>query len=155
MMWSLIAIVITIIPIVLGIHLVFTMYVARQAKQRGYSYWNWVLAGFMSNSIVFLVILSLLPDRSLDHRRKEKKELLNAKLRQRKAQSKTETVGFIGVIRNTSIGDMATIDPEKIGLDQSLGDQETRKPLRDPSLGDAATQVNPFDRSLGNHETKM
>ncbi len=155
MMWSLMAIVFTIIPIFLGIHLAFVMYVARQAKQRGYSYWNWVLAGFMSNSIVFLVLLALLPDQSLDSRRKEKKDLLNAKLGQRKSQSNSDTVKFTGAMRNTSVGDMATIDPEKIGLEQSISDQATRLPIRDRSIGDAATQNNPFGRSLGDQETNL
>ncbi len=154
-MWNLMAIVFTIIPIFLGIRIFFAMYVARQAKQRGYSYWNWVLAGFISNSIVFLIMLALLPDQSLVSRRKEKKELLNAKLKQRKAQAEIDTVGFTGVMRNTSVGDMATMDPEKIGLQQSIGDQATRQPLHDRSLRDAATQVNPFDRSLGDQETSL
>ncbi len=149
------AVVFTIIPIFVGIHLAFVMVVARQAKQRGYSYWNWVLAGFMSNSIVFLVLLALLPDQSLDSRRKEKRELLTAKLRQRKTQANYDTVKFTGAMRNTSLGDMATIDPEKIGLEQSISDQATQLPLPDRSIGDAATQFNPFGRSLGDQETHL
>ena len=97
---------------------------------------------FMSHSIVFAVMLALLPDQSLDSRRKEKTDLLNGKLRQRKAQTDIETVKFTGAVRNTSIGDMATMDPEKMGLEQSIGDEATRLPRPDRSLDDAATQVN-------------
>ena len=154
-MWMIIALAATAIPIFLVIHLGFVIYVARQARQRGYSYWNWVLAGFMSNSIVFAVMLALLPDQSLDSRRKAKKELLNDKLRQRKERTSMETVKLTGAVLNTSIGDMATMDPEKIGMEHSIGDQATRLPLRERSLGDAATQVNPFDRSLGEQEKNL
>lgn len=146
-MWNVIAVIATMLPIFIFIHLFFAMYVAKQAKQRGYSIWNWVIVGFLSNSIVFAMMLALMPDKSLEARRKEKKDLLKVKLQHRKAH--VETVKFTNAMRNTSIGDMATMDPEKIGLEQSIGDQATRMPGFERSIGDAATRVSPLDRSIG------
>ena len=152
-MWKLVAFLLGILPFLLLIHLFFVIYVARQARTRGYPYWEWVIAGFMSNSIVFAILLALLPDQSLESRRQEKKRILEERLRQR--QSIPVASNIVGSVQNTSIGDMATLDLEKIGMQQSIGDQATRLPFTDRSIGDAATQANPFDRSIGDQQTNL
>lgn len=123
-MWKPIAVIVAMIPLVLIIHLFFAMFVAKQAKQRGYSYWSWLAVGFLSNSIVFAMMLALIPDKSLEARRKAKKDLLKEKLLHR--QTQVVSPQFAGAVRTTSIGDMATLDPEKMGMEGSIGDQATQ-----------------------------
>lgn len=153
-------------PVILVIHFAFGNYIAKQAGSRGYSYWEWVITCFFTSSLVFAVFLALLPDRSLERRRNEKKKLLQAKMRmRRKVPVQLE---IRGANINTSLGDMATMDPEKLGqngnaFDRSIGDQATCMPVQDRSLGDADTYMPTHetsheprvDQSLGDQATRM
>ena len=152
-MWKVIGLLLGILPFFLLIHLGFSIYVARQARTRGYVYWHWVIGAFMSNSIVFAIMLALLPDQSLESRRQAKKKVLGEQLR--KSQSVPIASPIAGSVRNTSIGDMTTMDPEKIGVQMSIGDQATYLPSLDRSIGGAPTQANPFDRSIGDQQTNL
>lgn len=125
----------------LVIYVYLMHYVARQARERGYSYWQWMILGLLGNSIICAVLLALLPDRSLEARRHALRNGLTEKLRTRRGLSLVTSLS--GVV-HTSIGDMATMDPEKLGAsmgDQptSLGNMEQTPSDRQQSLGDQAT----------------
>lgn len=132
-----IVVVSTIVFLMIVVYVYLVHYVAVQAKQRGYTYWQWLVLGLLGNSIIFAVLLALLPDRSLEARRQVKRDLLAEKLRARKCPFPTMTTA--GGIVQTSVGDMATIDPEKLGV--SMGDQPTSLGNMDRSLGDQATHA--------------
>ncbi len=150
-MGTIVGIVMSLFSIFLVIHLVFVNYVAKQARERGYRYWEWLVAGFLSNSIVFAIMLALLPDRSLEKRRSEKRALLLEKLRHRQLGATPH--GLAGTKLHTSLGDMATFDPERLGMAQSIGDQETCQPIDELSLGHASTRTHLLGRSVGDQET--
>jgi hypothetical protein len=156
MMWHLIALVGSVLSVVLVIHGIMMFYVAKQAKTRGYSFWQWMIAGFLSHSLVFVVMLGLMPDRSLESRRLEKKKLLQGKLRSRRITNGNAIT--VGAILNTSIGDMATMDLERMGMQQSIGDQATAMPASEQlntSFSDASTRVRPFNQSIADQDTKL
>ncbi len=143
-MWQIIGYLSAMVLIALLIHSLFVIYVARQASDRGFQFWQWMVAGILSNSIVFVIILSLLPDKSVEQKREAKRKLLREKLTRRRANF--EDIPYANLSLDTSIGDMATFDPERMGM-MSIGDQATQMPVFNRSLDDAPTQLGAFEKS--------
>jgi hypothetical protein len=103
--------------------------VAYQARQRGYPFFPWLIAGMLANPIFFLVLLAVMPDYARKVRRRKYLAELESKLAARsKALSPTPRVTVppragksLAVSPERSIGDLPTVDPPE----RSLGDEET------------------------------
>jgi hypothetical protein len=149
-LFSILKVVLPIALPFLAIYVMVMHYVAKQAQARGYSYWNWMLLGLLGNSIIFVVLLALLPDRSLDSRRLAKKKVLADQLRSR---PRLPNAAISPVVVHTSMGDMATFDPERIGF--SVGDQPTSFGVGQPSSGGQATDQPAVDTSMGDQATRL
>ncbi len=138
----------------IAIHTWLAYYVAIQAKQRGYSFWAWFLAGSLANVLFFVVMLAMMPDRSLARRRSAVRRELVAKLQGRRLVAGVAT----GAVAKTSLGDMATYDPEKVrgsGNADSMDDQATYFPNANQSVGDQATFMRPSNDALDDQATRM
>jgi ribosomal protein S18 acetylase RimI-like enzyme len=96
-------------------------YVARQAKRRGYSFWLWFFANFVTlNPLLVLIVLAVLPDaRKMALRRKLLAEL-EAKLARRPTPSAPPPGPAVPAL---SVGDQPTVVPPHL---RSIGDEETR-----------------------------
>jgi hypothetical protein len=105
----------------LGLYALLSGYIARQAKRRGYSFWLWFLANFVTlNPLLVLIVLAVLPDaRKMALRRKLLAEL-EAKLA---ARSRPEAAEPATAVPAYSVGDQVTVLPPHL---RSLGDEETR-----------------------------
>jgi hypothetical protein len=95
---------------------------AVQARRRGYSLLVWVLAGALSNSILLLILLGVLPD----YRRKRQRIQELADLEKRLLEASQRKAGWPSVDAGAprvdrSLGDLPTILPPR-----SLGDEVTR-----------------------------
>ena len=135
-----IATILSAISIFLLIHTALAIYIALQASRRGYSFWSWFLAGFLSNVILFAILLAMLPDRSLIRRRQEHLELLRKGMQGSRALASNS---LLQVPANRPVvEDMATFLPSQrlSAFDASLGDQATSNPSWNRSIGDEQTQ---------------
>lgn len=97
------------------------VYVARQAKRRGYSFWLWFLANFVTlNPLLVLIVLAVLPDaRKMALRRK-----LLAELEAKLAAGPRPAAAQPGpAVPACSVGDQVTVMPPHL---RSIGDEETR-----------------------------
>ncbi len=96
-------------------------YVARQAKRRGYSFWLWFLANFVTlNPLLVLIVLAVLPDaRKMALRQKLLAEL-EAKLAAGPRPAAPQPAVAVPAL---SVGDQATVVPPHL---RSIGDEETR-----------------------------
>jgi len=104
---------------ILGAGLGLFVYVAVQARRRGYSFWLWLLAGLASlNPLLILLVLAMLPDARKKGLREQEMKLLDAKLLTRRAEAPRLT----GVVPAGSLGDQSTTAPAP----RSVGDEETR-----------------------------
>jgi len=100
-----------------------------QARKRGYSYWIWQAACIVNVAMPlhFLVLLSLLPNRSRIRLREKFRAELDAKLanisRPQPSRESVEPIppGSTATVAR-SLGDMPTIVPRE----RSIGDDETR-----------------------------
>jgi hypothetical protein len=140
----------------LVLHTGLAYYVALQAKQRGYSFWAWFLAGSLANVLFFVIMLALMPDRSLPRRRSELRRELIAKLQGRRWLGATGNSPQ--AFAKTSLGDMATYDPEKAAgpnHDGSIDNQATYFPNANQSVGDQATFMRPSNDALDDQATRM
>jgi hypothetical protein len=103
--------------------------VAYQARQRGYAFFPWLIAGMLANPIFFLVLLAVMPDYARKVRRRKYLAELESKLAgHSKVLSATPRVPIspragkaLAVAPERSIGDLPTVDPPE----RSLGDEET------------------------------
>jgi hypothetical protein len=96
-------------------------YVARQAKRRGYSFWLWFFANFVTlNPLLVLIVLAVLPDvRKMALRRQ-----LLAELEARLAAGPRPAAPTSGpAVPAYSVGDQPTVVPPHL---RSIGDEETR-----------------------------
>jgi flagellar biosynthesis protein FliQ len=99
--------------------------VAYQARQRGYSFVPWLIAGMLSNPIFFLVLLAVMPDFARKARRRQYRSELETKLAERAKPSQwvPRTAGQSATLSpECSLGDLPTVEPRE----RSLGDEETR-----------------------------
>lgn len=135
------------------IHLGFVHYISKQAQNRGYSYWQWALGGLFSSSLILAVLLALLPDMSLEEKRRAKRELLSRKLKRRRELPVQPEIR--GHMLQTSLGDMATFDPEKIAAMVSLGNHPTIDPRLQRSIGDEVTRMPAMDQSIGDQAARL
>ena len=109
---------------VLGLVAVFALvagYVARQARRRGYSFWLWFFANFVTlNPLLVLIVLAVLPDvRKMALRRQ-----LLAELEARLAAGPRPAAPTSGpAVPAYSVGDQPTVVPPHL---RSIGDEETR-----------------------------
>jgi hypothetical protein len=113
---------------------------AVQARRRGYSFFVWLGAGILANNPLFLlVVLGGCPHRKRQALRETYRAELDAKL-----EGVTGPMALsAGVVRDVSVGDAVTADPQTTG----------GRPARDVSLGDAPTYL-PDGRSLGDEPTR-
>lgn len=114
---------------------------AVQAKRRGYSFFVWLAAGILAgNPLFLLVVLGGCPHRKRQALRDRFRAELDAKLEGATAP----LARLVGTVRDVSIGDAATADPQTTG----------GRPVRDVSLGDVPTFL-PDGRSLGDEPTRL
>jgi hypothetical protein len=102
--------------------------VAYQARQRGYHFFPWLMAGILANPIFFLVLLAIMPDRARKARRRRYLAELESNLAARPKVRPTAPATVsprggesVAVTPERSIGDLPTVEPP----DRSLGDEET------------------------------
>jgi hypothetical protein len=103
--------------------------VAYQARQRGYSFFPWLIAGMLSNPVFFLVLLAVMPDWARKRRRRKYLAELESKLAARppvlpstRPAAAPRAGKPLAVTPERSIGDLPTVEPPE----RSLGDEETR-----------------------------
>jgi hypothetical protein len=100
----------------LGLVLGLFVYVAWQARRRGYSFWLWLLAGLASlNPLLILLVLAMPPDA-------HKKALREAEMRALETRLGARPPRPAGVAPAASPGDQSTTAP----VSRSVGDEETR-----------------------------
>ncbi len=147
---QLFAAILSAISVFLLIHTALAIYIAKQAARRGYSFWSWFLAGFLSNVILFAILLAMLPDRSLIRRRQEQLEILRKAMQGNRALASNSLLQI--PTNQSAMEDMATFLPSqrKGLLDASLGDQATSIPSWHQSIGDDQTQLPQED--IGDNE---
>ncbi len=114
---------------------------AVQARRRGYSFFVWLAAGILAgNPLFLLVVLGGCPHRKRQALRDQFRTELDAKL-----EGATAPIARLtGAVRDVSIGDAMTADPQTTG----------GRPVRDVSLGDVPTFL-PDGRSLGDEPTRL
>ena len=109
---------------VLGLVAVFALvagYVARQARRRGYSFWLWFFANFVTlNPLLVLIVLAVLPDARKMALRQTLLAELEAKLAARPPASTPRPGTAVPAV---SVGDQTTAVPPQL---PSVGDEETR-----------------------------
>ncbi len=97
--------------------------VAYQARQRGYHFIPWLIAGMLANPIFFLVLLAVMPDYARKARRRKYLAELESKLagRSKMLPPTACAAPSRAATPQRSIGDLPTVDPPV----RSLGDEET------------------------------
>jgi hypothetical protein len=101
----------------------FSAITAVQARRRGYSFFVWLLAGTLGNSIFLLILLGVMPDFRRRKLREQEAEDLRKRLRRRGGRVEAAPAAPPGAeqVMERSLGDVPTRAP-----DRSLGDDETR-----------------------------
>src|SRR5262245_4924647 len=109
----------------------FAVLVAYQARQRGYSFLTWMLAGMLGNPLFFLVMLAIMPDLARKARRRQERADLYARLADRLKVLPAATAALppplppplppTTFVRDRSLGDQPTVLPPE----RSLGDEQT------------------------------
>ncbi len=109
--FEMLSIILSAISFFLLIHSALAIYIARQAARRGYSFWSWFWAGFLSNVILFAILLAMLPDRSLIRRRQEQLEILRKAMQGNRVLAANSLLQVPG--NRPAMEDMATFLPRQ------------------------------------------